>query len=217
MGVRGTEFVVKSEIHDLKDVNKVVNHSSGTLPPAGLAGANSSGHGTTQVAVLQGQVDVGKRDFNAAAYTAGRNPASSGVVTLQAGSQLITSHADGKVGTPQTMSAPQMNAISTEAKVVDNTFQKAVVIENASNHSSEEKSGDQGRSPASTHDSGASVAPEAVHEVLASAEVPLAPPPAVKPADLNIPGALGATQIFNQPAINTQGTLKRLHIVITTN
>jgi hypothetical protein len=176
------------------------------MPPAASASQDSKMKSSTEVSVLQGKVDVGKHDFNASATTSGRNPASAGIVSLTAGTQISTSLANSTLSAPKTMDAGQMKTIASESKVVDTTFQKAVVIENSS------QNGQGGRSPAS---SGA--APEAVHQILASAEVPLPPAPPVRPADLNIPGALGPNQIFNQPAINTQGTLKKLRVVITTN
>lgn len=220
MGVRGTEFVVKSEIHDMKDVNKLLKNSSGTLPPASLASKDASSKASTQVSVLQGKVDVGKNDFNASAMTAGRNPASAGIVSLSAGSQISTALGSSTLAPPKTMDATQMKAIATEAKVVDSTFQKAVIIEspasNGNGNSTNNGNGQQqGRSPASNGSMGPSS--DAVHQVLASAEVPLPPPPNVRPSDMNIPGALNPNQIFNQPPINTQGTLKHLRIVIVTN
>jgi hypothetical protein len=217
MGVRGTEFIVKSEIRDMKDVSKLLNNRvEGTLPPEKFADGKKDDKALTQVSVLQGAVAVGKQDFNTSAAAAGRVPASSGVVTLKAGTQIQTGFSDKKVEAPKTMDAVQMKTMTTEAKVVDNAFQKAVVIENPASTASRD-----GRSPSSTtpgSSSGPSMntgpAPDAIHQVLASAEVPLPPPPSIKPADLNIPGSLGPSQIFNQPAINTQGTLKRLHVVI---
>lgn len=220
MGVRGTEFVVKSEVSDIKEVNKLLRNSSGTLPPAALASKEGdSAKGTTEISVLQGKVDVGKRDFNTSAASAGRTPASSGVVSLTAGTQITTGVGASTLAAPKTMDAGQMKTLSTEAKVVDNTFQKAVVLESpASSSSSSSNSGDSkgsGRSPSSTGSSGP--APEGIQKVLASTEVPLPPPPTIKPTDLNIPGAITPTQIFTQPAINTQGALKKLRIVISTN
>lgn len=208
MGVRGTEFVVKSEISDMKDVGKLLNSGSGTLPPASLASQGSAPKASTEVSVLQGKVDVGKHDFNATAMTAGRNPASLGVVRLTAGTQTLAALNNATIAPPKVMDATQMKVIATDAKVVDMTFQKAVVVENNSSNS-------QGRSPASNGESGSGS--EGIHRVLASTEVPLPPPPNVRPIDLNIPGSLGPSQIFNQPAINTQGVMKRLHITISTN
>ncbi len=218
MGVRGTEFVVKSSVSDMKDVNKLLKNSSGTLPPSSLASKDASTKATTEVSVLQGKVDVGKNDFNASAATAGRNPASTGVVSLTAGTQISTGLGSATMAPPKTMDVSQMKAISTEAKVVDNTFQKAVVVETpAANGNSGNGNGGQaqGRSPASS--SGPGPASEGVQRVLASAEVPLPPPPNVRPADMNIPGSLGPNQIFNQPAINTRGTAKKLRVTIVTN
>jgi hypothetical protein len=214
MGVRGTEFVVKSEISDMKDVSKLLNNTSGALPPSSLASSQGSdAKASTEVSVLQGKVDVGKKDFNASAMSAGRTPASAGVVSLTAGTQISTSLSNATIAPPKAMDAVQMKAIATEAKVVDTTFQKAVIVENP--NPSSNGNGSQGRSPASTGEHGFN--PEGVHRDLASAEIPLPPPPNVRPIDLNIPGSLGPNQIFNQPPINTQGIMKRLHITITTN
>jgi hypothetical protein len=223
MGVRGTEFVVKSEVSDLKEANKLLRNSSGTLPPAAIASTkDATAKGSTEISVLQGKVDVGKHDFNTSASTAaGRTPSSAGVVSLTAGTQISTGLGASTLAPPKTIDSGQMKAIATEAKVVDNTFQKAVVLEApASNSSSSGSSGSgdskgSGRSPSSTGTSGP--APEGVQKVLASTEVPLPPPPNIRPTDLNIPGAITPTQIFTQPAINTQGALKKLRIVISTN
>jgi hypothetical protein len=212
MGVRGTEFVVKSEVSDMKDVSKLLNNSSGALLPANMVSKDSNVKSSTEVTVIQGKVDVGKKDFNAHATSEGRVPASAGVISLTAGNQISTSLSSNTLAPPKTVEANQMKAIATEAKVVDTTFQKAVIIENPNSNSNNSS---QGRSPASSSMSGPS--PEAVRQVLATTEVPLPPPPAIRPTDLNIPGALGPNQIFNQPAINTQGTLKKLRVMIVTN
>lgn len=203
MGVRGTEFVVKSEISDMKDVSKLLNNVSGALPPSSLASQGTDAKASTEVSVLQGKVDVGKRDFNASAMAAGRAPASAGIVSLTAGTQISTNLSNATIAPPKAMDAGQMKAIATEAKVVDTTFQKAVIVENNSSNSN--GNGSQGRSPASVGDHGAN--PDGVHRVLASTDVPLPPPPNVRPIDLNIPGSMGPNQIFNQPAINTHGIL----------
>ncbi|MFL5815315.1 MAG: FecR domain-containing protein [Bdellovibrionia bacterium] len=211
MGVRGTEFVVKSEVSDLKDVGKLLKNTSGTLPPAALASQEPNLKSSTEVTVLQGKVDVGKHDFNASAMTAGRNPSSAGIVSLTAGNQISTALGSAAITAPKMMDAGQMKTIATEAKVVDTTFQKAVIVENSN------QGGQGSRSPASSGGPGLAPSPDGIHRVLASTEVPLPPPPPVRPIDLNIPGALGPNQIFNQPAINTQGSLKKLRVVITTN
>jgi hypothetical protein len=209
MGVRGTEFIVKSEISDPREVSKLLHNSSGTLAPDHFA-KNSGLTGSTQVSVIQGAVDVGKHDFDARAMASNRTLSSPDVIRLKGGTQASAILGANALSAPKALDASQMKTLSSEARVVDSTFKNAVVVENNSGN---------GRSPASNGSGSSLQGPtqEGLHRILASTDVPLPPPPPVRPADINIPGALGPNQIFNQPAINTQGTLKRLRVVITTN
>lgn len=105
MGVRGTEFLVQS---DLEKDNK----------------QNS----TTQVTVLQGEVGVG-------ALKNGSASSSSPVIGLTAGMQMQTTNysnqglSAGSTSKPQSISASQMSSMSSSFKLSDNTFKNAVTID----------------------------------------------------------------------------------------
>ncbi len=178
MGVRGTEFVIKSEIRDMKDIGRLLNHSEGALPPSGFsqAATQAQAGGSTEVTVLQGKVEVARKDFDASANAAaGRTPASvngaagtagggganSGIVALSAGNQLTSRQSDGGAALekPATVDSGKLASLSSSVKTVDNTFQKAVTIDPASlasnppassSSGSSGNGGDKSRAPASS-------------------------------------------------------------------
>jgi hypothetical protein len=114
MGVRGTEFVVQS---DLQPDNKSQN--------------------TTQVTVLQGAVAVASHEPTSAAGN------TSGAVVLTPGMQMQTNNfaLSGQSGssTPKTLDTSQMTALSSSTKIADLTFQKAVTIDPNQSSSSQNR------------------------------------------------------------------------------
>jgi hypothetical protein len=102
MGVRGTEFVVQS---DLQPDNKTNN--------------------TTQVTVLQGAVAVSSAQQGTASGP------SIAVLTpgMQLQTNNFGSASDQAVTPPKTLDSNQITALSTSTKVADTIFQKAVTVD----------------------------------------------------------------------------------------
>jgi hypothetical protein len=215
MGVRGTEFIVTSQLGDMKQLSQMLNHpSAAQLPLPARSPASSAG--ATSVTVLQGQVDMSHHDFDTRAQ-AGRNPSSSGqtssgVVAITAGTQLSSaglSSYNGKLGSaalqsnkpvqPVQMDASQLATISSTSHISDTTFQKAVSVDPVSTASS-------------SGGSGALSASLAQAIVVATANIP--PPPKINTGDIGIPGAFSTTQAFTQPQVNTQQLSHTVHVVI---
>jgi hypothetical protein len=100
MGVRGTEFVVSTALETSNENEKMT-------PPQ------------TSVVVLQGKVDVAKPGESG----------NAGSMHLTAGNQVTTS-----LGAPTSamvkLNETQLKTVSTSSKVTDNTFSRAVTIEN---------------------------------------------------------------------------------------
>jgi hypothetical protein len=141
MGVRGTEFIVKEDIPDRLSKNDKSTPS------------NSAPAQKTEITVVQGKVDVA----TAPSVNSGRNPANAEVpktVSLTAGTQLTTGVGApaGSASGPVKVSENQMKSLTSEARVADNTFSKAVTIEPTKEgdqgQGRESKSKDDGQKPA---------------------------------------------------------------------
>ncbi len=166
MGVRGTEFVVASDLETSSGSEK-------QAPPK------------TSVTVLQGKVDV--------ANSTGSMPP----VHLAAGNQLTT-----QVGTPSgavvKLNDTQMTTVSSNSKVSDNTFVKAVTIESAPvQHAStaasngNSSSGNSSRSPA---EAGSSSSSGSASSSLAAVAVQI-PTVSVSFSEIGVPGAPGVATV----------------------
>jgi hypothetical protein len=115
MGVRGTEFLV------LSDLSVFAPPSRADLVSASAVAAEPKAPPSkTQIVVLEGTVEV------AAKSTAGGQPSSS--VTLTEGKALTTSSSEAPVKI-QTLSNTEITQAVKETKVADNTFKQAVVID----------------------------------------------------------------------------------------
>jgi hypothetical protein len=172
MGVRGTEFVVATAL----DGSAAGNKGTKTEPK-------------TDVTVIQGKVDVAKAGI----------AVTSDPVHLTAGSQITA-----QAGVPNTiiqLNTVQMTTVANTSHVADNTFTKAVTIENTpepkssstSNSGSTASNGSthsSDRKPADANSSSAPAAPLAgsVQSSLAgiAANAPTIP---VKFSDIGVPGA----------------------------
>jgi len=202
MGVRGTEFVVKSEIKNMDEVRHVILNPNKPLPvqaapAASLGGANGELHSNrpemakTEITVLQGQVDVKKE----VPKIEGRAPSSikeEKVVSLTAGNQLVTKQGDVAPMKAVVLDTKQLASISKDIKVIDNTFAKAVVI-----------------------DTSATSAPsaEVMHTVMSTAVV--APPAmTVSMGDVGVAGTFGVTQSFTQRPVNTGPVYRHLKVIV---
>lgn len=153
MGVRGTEFIVKSEIKSLDEVKHAIKNPDKPLPSTASAAAgattapgdNQAGAGKpsappsvakTEITVIQGQVDVAKpvsKDDKKEGRTLANAPEK--VVSLTAGMQLSASGGKGQGETqlskPVVLDAKQLQTIAQVAKFNDNTFKVAVAIDPA--------------------------------------------------------------------------------------
>lgn len=127
MGVRGTEFIVKSDTPaDLKQVSAVIAHPE--LPPVSAA-ASGADAAKTEVTVVQGRVDVEPK-LAADAPKADLKP-----VVLTEGTQLTTKATDVAPQATVKVDTAQMSEIRESAKVQDNTFSKAVVVDTSASGS----------------------------------------------------------------------------------
>ena len=161
MGVRGTEFVVKSEINDPKRVQELAQTPSGQLP--GLVHSDPSPHDSkTEVTVLQGRVEVA----TTAAPQHSRSPAGSpggtgefqGTVLLP-GMQLVTGTSSalfpaGPARLPssltpeiRTLDVQKLAEVANKSRLADTTFDQTAKI--AGMAKDEEKQGDRGNSESS--------------------------------------------------------------------
>jgi hypothetical protein len=142
MGVRGTEFVVKSEIGDLKQIKHVLS-----IPPAEHQQVPVT-NGTlpqTEITVLEGKVVVDTPQTPAgppgSAAGAGAGTGSSAVSVLTPGMQLVTgTNAQGGNqgrgpaggGTElRTLDTQKLSEIASTSRVQDRTFEQAVTIPGA--------------------------------------------------------------------------------------
>ena len=140
MGVRGTEFIVKEDLPDRLSKND---------KSSSVDAAKSQ---KTEITVVQGKVDVSTPP----SASQGRDPASAAApktVSLSAGTQLTTGAgvpaggAGGAGNGPVKVSETQMKSLTSETRIADNTFVKAVTIE-------PQKEGDQGGRENSSKDEG---------------------------------------------------------------
>jgi hypothetical protein len=190
----------------MSEVARMLNNTGSMLPVHFSPDSATKALGTaeTEVTVLQGKVDVARRDFDASAANVGRMPSSeTGVVTLTQGSQISAKQSDAAVSAPVSLDSKQMTTLSTQVKITDNTFQKAVVIDPSSFGNNSSGSGGKGAEPVA-------------HPALPIAATNLPAPPAITPNDIGIPGAINVNQVFNPLPVNTQGTLRHVHVVIVT-
>lgn len=216
MGVRGTEFVVKSEIADMKQAASAIK-SPGAPPPASAgSGGGAAPAAKTEVTVVQGRVDVEPPKPKDSA----RVPAAAkqAVVSLTAGKQLTTSTGDAAPAKPVALSASQMSEVKSTAKIEDNTFKKAIVLDMSGGSSGGSNSGSGGGSSGS----GGASAGGGVGNLTASiiADTIAAPSAAVSipasAATAGFAGTISATNILNgPPAVNLiAGGLRRVKIIL---
>ena len=114
MGVRGTEFLVLSDLSDFAPPSRAEKPPAAGAPPPPPPAAK------TQIVVLTGKVEV-------AAQGASGAPAKAPVMVTE-GKSLTTATA----ATPskmETLSKTEMTNVVKETKVADNTFKQAVVID----------------------------------------------------------------------------------------
>ena len=203
MGVRGTEFVIKSEGGTFEQLRN--SFKGGKFPQANA--------GKTEITVLQGRVDV-NQSLNKS-LTSGTGGNLSPTVSLNAGSQLTTS--TGEIAPPKmvVLNANQLSVIGNAARVTDNTFSRATLIDTSN------VGGDQQRGPASNGPLGGdhlgpspSDASNAVASALTSVPVVNANIPTIDIANLGTVGAPSVGDVFNQIPNNIPTGNKTLRVKI---
>lgn len=117
MGVRGTEFLVLSDLSDFAPPSRAERPAGSPGAPTPQAPAPAA---KTQIVVLTGKVEV-------AAQGAGGAPAKAPVM-LTEGKALTTATAAAPTKV-ETLSKAEMTSVVKETKVADNTFKQAVVID----------------------------------------------------------------------------------------
>jgi hypothetical protein len=140
MGVRGTEFVVKSEVPDLRRIQQVLNSPPGELPKVDLG--SPSVVGKTEVTVLQGKVEVGtpQNSRAPAGNSGGPSPGSGGALLLP-GMQLVTGSI-GRAGLDSAnrpsggaefrkLDTQKLAEVASDSRAPDKTFEQAVTIKGA--------------------------------------------------------------------------------------
>ena len=156
MGVRGTEFLVRSSMpNDLKSMASFLNggalQTSNANGPAGLDSMIKS-----EVTVLQGKVEValpqalqtpqGPSATGAGMPSAISNTAS-GTLMLQAGAQ-ITAQAGGQAPQPpatRVLDATALTQVASGARVADNTFTASLEIKAATKEGEQAQAREQPR------------------------------------------------------------------------
>lgn len=127
MGVRGTEFIVKSDAPaDLKQVSAAIANPEKPVLAQGSGQGGDASAASTQVTVVQGRVDVEPK-----ASTAGSPQSLEKPVALTAGTQLTTQVGEAAAPKAVTVDAQQMTQLRETVKVQDNTFSKAVTVDPA--------------------------------------------------------------------------------------
>lgn len=231
MGVRGTEFVVKAEMGDMKSMANGIKNPGSAPAPAAEKGAPAA---KTEVTVVQGKVDV---EPPKPPKSNSRSPASAKpqVVSLGAGSQLTTSTADAAPAKPVALSSAQLAEVKSAVKVEDNTFKKAIVLDLSGNSSSSGSSGNSsggygggsggggpGGGPGGGGAMGGDMGGGGVGNITASiiSETVAAPPASVaapvSAANAGFAGTINAGNILSgPPAVNlTAGGLRRIKIIL---
>lgn len=206
MGVRGTEFVVKSEVRNLEEVRSAVQGKVLTPPPAANAPASPGVDGKpatpppvakTEITVIQGKVEVAKEDANK--DKGGRKPSSSPqVVALTAGMQISSKQGDAQLAKPVTLDSKQLASLASVAKVQDNTFSKAVLLDVG-------QSKDQNGGPG-----GAGGIGEATKKAIEGAIAAAPPPPVIRPDSFGGP----KFDPTNFGPRNTTAGMRRLKVIV---
>lgn len=201
MGVRGTEFVV----------DQPPAKPGAPMPP-------------TKVTVLQGQVEVAHVSMTLSPQGGGANhaPVAASKTILTSGQQVVSD--TGGTSKPVTLDSGTLSKVASVSKVTDNTFSKAITIDNSSSTASSgsgSQSGNGGsRTPASgdnksrTPASSSSGGNLAMTEVATAVAAPLAPPPPpVNITDAGISGTFNAASALH-PVTSVQNGFSTLTVRI---
>ena len=187
MGVRGTEFIVQSDMGSLskKEPDK---------KPV-----------ETKITVVQGKVEVtqkpAEKKLGENRKLASVSTSSSSPIMLTAGTQL-TASSSGPVSKPVTLDAAQLSAVTSSTNIMDNTFSKAITLDVKSDPSGGGGGGD-------------SSAGQATRAALAQAITARQSGPAAS-SNSGFIGTFSANTVAIQPTVIVPvgGGLHTLHIVV---
>lgn len=129
MGVRGTEFIVQSEMG--ATIAAAIGGPS-KEKSGGNAKSGASEKSETKVTVIQGKVEVAQTKTQAEKKDGEARKPAAAPAMLTAGMQ-ITASSDAPVEKPVTLNAAQISQVSAATTVTDNTFSNAVTLDVSSN------------------------------------------------------------------------------------
>jgi len=219
MGVRGTEFIVKSEISDIKQINRLFDSKPGEIPRLSFSGADKI-DSKTEVTVLQGKVEVGTHPSVAPSQGLpdGRQPSSMAApAVLLPGMQLTTAPisassqerlAHGAAPAEiKTLEPQKMAEVTQSARPPDTTFAQEIKISGTTKEEESQQRREERRPSATESPAGQPSREEPVHTPASSSAVALIAAvgtamadsgrqtQTIRMADL-IPGATSSTAIL---------------------
>ena len=196
MGVRGTEFVVKTSL----------NNRTGQRDSRNESGKPAHDRPNTEITVLQGRVDVAK---NIPTNTRGlaADLKIQPVVSLTAGQKINASAETALPKQAIELNQLQQATLKSSATVVDNTFSHAITF---TSEASEKKDSGAGGGQAM-----ATVIRETVAQAAAPQTAAAAAPAASASTNSGFIGTFGATTgLQPTPVVVPAGGLKHLRVVI---
>ncbi len=136
MGVRGTEFVIKSDMPDPRAMSGFLNGKSSFAGSAALKGMETPIK--SEITVLQGKVEVAmpqaprmpEASMPGAGAAAPIASTGSGTMMLAAGAQVVSQVGGSAPAAPaaRVLDPGQLTQVASTSRVVDNTFSGAVEI-----------------------------------------------------------------------------------------
>jgi len=186
MGVRGTEFMVKTALSDntgKADHSNNGNHYGQNKDKE--KDKNKTSTPTTEVVVLQGKVEVAQQSTKPEGGSGAGTKVDAPVVALTAGQKLVADSSAAVPAVPVQLTMDQARASVGSATIVDNTFKTAVTLD----LSTVSGAGGESRGPAS--DGGVSnVTANLVHDTVVSVTAEATQTFAEGPAPMpDVPGA----------------------------
>lgn len=161
MGVRGTEFIVKSSVETLQEIQHAVKNPGTALAPTITTPLSQTPEGKTvappaakmEVVVLQGKVDV---TSDLSSRDTGRFNSRPAPISLAAGQTLAAGPNMIKGTNPVSLNSDQMKTVASANRVEDNTFKKTVTIDPKSSQNQGTNNTGNSSNAASTKESTAS-------------------------------------------------------------
>jgi hypothetical protein len=203
MGVRGTEFIVQSEMGAISRKEEAAQAKE----RGGKDGKSAPKAPETKVTVVQGKVEVAvPKQADGPKGEARKLASASAPVMLTAGTQL-TASLNAPVSKPVTLTQTEMANVTSSVKVNDNTFQKAINLDMGSGSGGGSQSGSAGGSGSGSGGAGA-----ATLAAITAAVSLTVTSQAVNPIVLPPPVPMNTAP---RPVFVPVGGLKHVHIVVT--